>query len=102
MERRCARPRSRRRTMRRTNLPYVAISVISACAMLAMALSWSGSAVAQTSDGLAVAVPQAEGAPAESIQVHGHWTIDVAEPDGSAVSHTEFENALTSQGTALL
>ena len=27
------------------------------------------------------------------IQVHGHWTIDVRNPDGSLVSHTEFDNA---------
>ena len=28
------------------------------------------------------------------IGVHGHWTIDVRNPDGSLASHTEFENAL--------
>jgi len=28
--------------------------------------------------------------------VHGHWTIDVREPDGTLVSHNEFENALVS------
>ena len=30
------------------------------------------------------------------IKVHGHWAIDVRNADGTPVSHTEFENALTS------
>ena len=30
----------------------------------------------------------------EGIKVHGHWTIEVRNPDGKVVSHTEFENAL--------
>ena len=30
----------------------------------------------------------------EGITVHGHWTIEVRNPDGKLVSHTEFENAL--------
>ncbi len=30
----------------------------------------------------------------EGIKVHGHWTIEVKNPDGRLVSHTEFENAL--------
>jgi len=34
------------------------------------------------------------GGPDEGIKVHGHWVIDVRNPDGSFVSHTEFENAL--------
>jgi hypothetical protein len=35
------------------------------------------------------------GGPSEAIKVHGHWTIDILNPDGSLVSHHEFENALT-------
>jgi hypothetical protein len=34
------------------------------------------------------------GGPQEGIKVHGHWTIDVRNPDGSVASHTEFDNAL--------
>ena len=30
----------------------------------------------------------------EGIQVHGHWTIDVLDPDGTLVRHVEFDNAL--------
>jgi len=34
----------------------------------------------------------------EGITVHGHWTIDVRNPDGTLVSHREFENALLGSG----
>jgi hypothetical protein len=30
----------------------------------------------------------------QGIKVHGHWTIEVRNPDGSLVRHQEFENAL--------
>lgn len=30
----------------------------------------------------------------EGIKVHGHWTIEVRNPDGSLVTHREFENSL--------
>lgn len=33
---------------------------------------------------------------AEGIKVHGHWTIEVREPDGELVTRREFENALES------
>lgn len=36
---------------------------------------------------------RAQGQP-EGIQVHGHWTIDVRNPDGTLVSHHDFENGL--------
>jgi hypothetical protein len=34
-----------------------------------------------------------QGASREGIKVHGHWTIEVKNADGSLVSHYEFENA---------
>jgi len=36
------------------------------------------------------------------IQVHGHWTIDVLDADGTLASHTEFENELDNRGKPLL
>jgi hypothetical protein len=30
----------------------------------------------------------------EGIKVHGHWTIEVRNPDGALVAHREFENSL--------
>jgi hypothetical protein len=40
--------------------------------------------------------------PQEGIKVHGHWVIDVHNPDGTLVSHTEFENALKPGGAVAL
>lgn len=33
----------------------------------------------------------------QGITVHGHWVIEVRNPDGKLVSHTEFENSLKGQ-----
>jgi hypothetical protein len=38
----------------------------------------------------------------EGIKVHGHWTIEVRNPDGKLVSHTEFENSLDTNGAETL
>jgi len=35
-------------------------------------------------------------AQSEGIKIHGHWTIEVRNRDGSVASHTEFENAYLS------
>lgn len=37
--------------------------------------------------------PKKKGA-GEGIQVHGHWTIEVKDPDGKVAVHREFENSL--------
>lgn len=42
------------------------------------------------------------GGPKEGIKVHGHWTIDIRNPDGKLVSHHEFENALMQTGGLFL
>jgi hypothetical protein len=34
----------------------------------------------------------------EGIKVHGHWTIEVRNPDGTVVTHREFENSLGPSG----
>jgi len=36
------------------------------------------------------------------IAVHGHWVIEVRNPDGSVAQHREFENSLTITGTYVL
>lgn len=38
----------------------------------------------------------------EGIKVHGHWVIDVRNPDGSLVQHREFENSLQNSGAGFL
>jgi hypothetical protein len=40
--------------------------------------------------------------PGEGIKVHGHWTIEVREPDGTLVSRTELQNALRPEGATAL
>lgn len=39
--------------------------------------------------------PAARGAQ-EGIKVHGHWTVELRNPDGSVATHREFENQLSS------
>lgn len=39
-------------------------------------------------------VETAAGGASEGIQVHGHWTIEVYNPDGTLDQHVQFENAL--------
>jgi hypothetical protein len=55
---------------------------------------------------LGVPAVRAEAKPTEArnegIKVHGRWTIDIKNPDGSLVSHHEFENALDSFGAVRL
>ena len=46
--------------------------------------------------------PSPAGGPKEGIKVHGHWTIDIRNPDGKLVSHHEFENALNGSGAFTL
>ena len=36
----------------------------------------------------------------EGIKVHGHWTIEVHNPDGTLATHREFENSLLPTGAA--
>lgn len=38
----------------------------------------------------------------EGIQIHGHWVIEVRNPDGTLGQRREFENALVPQGTNVL
>jgi hypothetical protein len=38
----------------------------------------------------------------EGVKVHGHWVINVKNPDGKIVEHREFENSLQSQGQGYL
>ena len=46
--------------------------------------------------------PQLAVAQSEGLKVHGHWTIEIRQPDGVLVTHREFENALAEEGAANL
>lgn len=43
----------------------------------------------------------APGGQHEGIKVHGHWIIEVRNPDGTVVTHREFENSLAAGGYPL-
>ena len=51
-------------------------------------------------DAIASAAP--DKGPQEGIKVHGHWTIEVTNPDGTLAERTEFENALSPEGSEAL
>jgi hypothetical protein len=53
----------------------------------------------------AVGEPKDEEQPAKAkrhgIRIHGHWVIDVRNPDGKLVEHREFENSLVPAGAMI-
>lgn len=51
--------------------------------------------------GAAAVASPADGT-AEGIKLHGHWIIEVRDPDGTVVNRREFDNALTECGAAAL
>lgn len=55
------------------------------------AVAWEAKSVAQNGQTTIASKPKGT---QEGIKVHGHWTIEVRNPDGKLVSHTEFENSL--------
>lgn len=85
-------------------------------AVAALALGATGVSLAQSqSQGASKAAPAAKTATRKlapesadkglntGIKVHGHWTLEVRDPDGSLVRHVEFENSLVgSTGSYLL
>jgi hypothetical protein len=58
------------------------------------------SAAPTASEAVADAAPEKPGT--EGIKVHGHWTIEVTNPDGTLAERREFENALWGSGGTLL
>lgn len=46
--------------------------------------------------------PEPQDGTAEGIAVHGHWVIEVRDPDGTLAERREFENALVPTGAAQL
>lgn len=79
-------------------------SILALAALAALVFVSAGPSHAQAqstpskSAQVATAKPVAEPAPTkgqrEGINVHGWWTIEVRNPDGKVISHTEFENTL--------
>jgi hypothetical protein len=46
--------------------------------------------------------PPAPRGQAEGLKVHGHWIIEIHNPDGKVVTRSEFENSISVGGSALL
>ena len=96
-------------TLRTTVAIVVVLTVISAG--VAAALVLAGPSPTESDAVAKVGQPTNEpealaavtgGGTAEGIQVHGHWLIEVRDPDGSLVLRREFENALALGADALL
>jgi hypothetical protein len=60
--------------------------------LMMAALAAASPAAAQTANG---------GGQREGVTVHGHWIIDVRNPDGSLASHVEFDNDLLQFGAGI-
>jgi hypothetical protein len=73
--------------------------------LLTLALASATSSFAQSNAATASDAAPAAQAPkgaGEGIKVYGQWTIEIRNRDGSIARHVEFENALTSEGPAIL
>jgi hypothetical protein len=75
--------------------------------ILALAFQVAPAAVAQNAKAKLAAARKAaaakpSGGPQEGIKVHGHWVIEVRNPDGSLAHRREFENTLNPVGKSVL
>jgi hypothetical protein len=93
-----------RETLVRAGSPFFALAALFTLAIagLSPALAHSAdSTSAQQGASAPAARPNTAAEPTapkgreEGIQVHGHWTIKVSNPDGKVVQHVEFENSLS-------
>src|SRR5579863_9178362 len=91
----CARGR---RAAKRNHMSTIRTQGIIAVLVLAIGVAQIGRAQSSPAPGLAGEGSARKGGH-EGIQVHGHWTIEVKNPDGIVASHTEFENSLVPAGS---
>lgn len=78
-------------------------STIQAIVVLALVFQLTPAAGAQSAKTKPITATKTHGAtqpsrPQGGIKVHGHWVIEVRDPDGKLVERREFENALTVDG----
>ena len=74
-------------------------------AVIAVMLICASSALAQERPASTPSAPRHEEsgkASGDGIKVHGRWTIDVRNADGTLASHNEFDNALVTPGAVTL
>ena len=87
----------------RTRRQRITTAVILVLAIATFPAAFSRGLIAQTrASQSASPSTNSKGGHSEGIQVHGHWTIEVRNPDGRLVSRREFENALTTNGSFFL
>jgi len=73
-----------------------------------LVVGWLVAALVCSPSGTAAAYAQGSGpappagGPHEGIKVHGRWTIEVRNPDGSLASRHEFDNSLMDGGSAFI
>jgi hypothetical protein len=81
--------------------PASAATPLSALSNLGLRKSLASPAFKEVSEAEDSSLPNGA---TQGIKVHGHWVIDVKNPDGSLAAHREFENSLTgaNQGQLLL
>jgi hypothetical protein len=68
---------------------------------VAAAKAQSQEVKAEASESTAAEEKPSSDASHQGIKVHGHWTIEVRNPDGSLATHREFENSYDSTTTLL-
>jgi hypothetical protein len=94
----------------------LAVAVLAVCALFSSSALAQGASTAARSEVKTTAPSAARGPAAasrsaeeesaqtrqrpggEGVKVHGHWTVEVKNPDGSLVKHIEFENSLVGSG----
>jgi len=98
--------RANRHSTKAARFWALALSAAAALVLLCPAASWARSqhalkaaptavkAATPQAPKLAAAHPAAKGLNT-GIEVHGHWVLEVKNPDGRIVRHVEFENSLT-------
>jgi hypothetical protein len=79
------------------NTGRVERGVLALATLVAMVFTLAGSSRAQAQSTKPQSARARESSPKgqhEGITVHGHWTIEVRNPDGKVVTHREFENSV--------
>lgn len=95
----------------RTAKRILGFAGLASLALVCAGATWAQSMPAQTGVAVPVSAASAKKLPAapsapkgqtEAIKVHGHWTIEVKNPNGTVASRQEFENAIAGTGPDLL
>ncbi len=87
--------------MRDRNLHTILVVLLLSAMVAGCSALQAPSGQAEAEPGVSMAKAAASG-PQEGIKVHGHWMIEVQNPDGTVASRTEFENAVLGVGKVTL